>query len=102
MLLAPQDEPQVRAALGFMLTALLSALTSNQEDPTGPALGEAIALGKSFVYHGIAPVLLRCSNRPDLIPLLLDPETNDIPSLSVTSGGTSTLTDNPRASRSLM
>ena len=75
----PKAEPQVSAAIGFMLTALLSALTSSQEHPTGPALGEAIALTKPFVYHGISPVLLRRSNRPDLIPLLLDPDTDDVP-----------------------
>jgi len=75
----PKAEPQVRAAIGFMLTAILSALTSSHEDPTGPALNEAIALTKSFVYHGISPVLLRRSNRSDLIPLLLDPDTADIP-----------------------
>ena len=75
----PNEDPEVRAAIGFMLTAILSALTSSHEDPTGPALSEAIALTKSFVYHGISPVLLRRSNRSDLIPLLLDPDTADIP-----------------------
>ena len=68
----PREDPEVRAALGFMLTALLSTLTSSQDDPDGPAASEAIALAKSFVYHGISPVLLRRSSRPDRIPLLLD------------------------------
>jgi len=68
----PKEDPEVRAAIGFMLTALLSTLTSSQDDPDGLAASEAIALAKFFVYHGISPVLLRRSNRPDRIPLLLD------------------------------
>jgi len=78
----PKDQPEIRAALGFMLTAILSALTSRQEEPTSPALGDAIALTKSFVYHGVSRVLLRRSRRPDLIPLLLDPETHGMPEVA--------------------